>query len=235
MAKIDGCEAMISKWKRLRVKSARALIKEIRVPEFGIQKVQSQPTYMVNGEHPTIFIASDSESPHFTAHMVGHYLAELFQVPSLRSDIALILSAPEHRIDDNFWNFLNVPELPRTWTALLEASAPPYHLNTWQASQINTPRVEASSEVEMSSEEAADIIQFINTLERSSTETFRLSTEDKALVSSISPSLKRLNHLSIIDDEDEVEITRPNIRSGFAGEFFVASFAKFVYNRYFGN
>lgn len=230
---------MISKWGRLRVKLARALVQEIVIPEFGIQKVRSQPTHLVNGDCPIIFIASDSESPHFTTHMISHSLAELFGIPSLRSDIALILDAPERQIDDNFWGFLNVPELPTAWITTFEASTPPSHLNTFQTSQMSTYRVESSSEVEMSSEEAEDIIHFINNWEQSSAKILHVSAQDEALASGthrIPPSLKRHSILQfIMDDDENAEVMRPNIRSGFAGEFFVASLAKVAYIRCFGN
>src|ERR1700734_2325957 len=90
LAKSQGCEAMISKWETLRVKVAGALVQEIIVPEFGIRKVQSQPTYLVDDEEPTIYLTSNSEltGRAITTHMVSYQLAELFKVPSLRSDIA---------------------------------------------------------------------------------------------------------------------------------------------------
>lgn len=215
---------MISKWETLRVKIAGALIQEITVPEFGIRKVQSQPTYLVDDEKPTIYHTSDSEltGRAFTTHMVSYHLAELFKVPSLRSDIALVLSTPQSQIDVHIWRILNVqPELPRSWTAMLEASIAPSHLRTLQTSQIPLP-VQASSEiqVELSSEEADDIIRFINTTCEQS-ESFGTPPMDDT----VPASLKRLRQTSM-DDEADGEITQPNIRSGFAGEFFVVPFAQ---------
>ena len=205
------------------MKSARSLVQEIAIPEFGIHKTQSQATHLVHGEHPTIFIALDSESPHFTTYLISHSLAELFGVPTLRSDIALILNTPEHRIDNSFWCLLNVPELPSAWITIFEASPPPSHLNPLQ-----TSRVESNSELEMSVEEADDIVQFINTWEQSSKETCDFSAKDDTLnliANSMMPSMERRSVQQSMDDEEEAETEGSILRSGFAGEFFVPSFA----------
>jgi hypothetical protein len=96
--------------------------------------------------------------------------------------------------------------------------------NEPSAMEVEIP--EPATEPEMSSKEADDIMQFINTWTQSSTETFSLPAKDDALVSSpdsIPPSLKLMT-----DDDDKVEIIQSNIRSGFAGEYFVTTFAKFL-------
>jgi hypothetical protein len=87
---------------------------------------------------------------------------------------------------------------------------------------------------EMSSGEANDIMHFINTCAELSTDTFGLSAEDDALASSLDtilpPGLKqRYESQMMTDDEDEVEMIRAaNIRSGFAGEYFVRPFTKLL-------
>jgi hypothetical protein len=87
---------------------------------------------------------------------------------------------------------------------------------------------------EMSFDEANDIMHFINAWAELSTDTFGLSAKDDALASSSGTILplglkQRYESQMITDDEDEVEmIEAANIRSGFAGEYFVIAFIKLL-------
>jgi hypothetical protein len=99
----------------------------------------------------------------------------------------------------------------------------------------STMEVERPAPVnEMSSDEANDIMHFINTWAELSADTFGLSAKDDALASSsdtiLSSGLKqRYESQMMTEDDDEVEmIEAANIRSGFAGEYFVSTFRKLL-------
>ena len=193
---------------------------------------------------PTIYIAADTEH-NFAISLISQHLADYFGSPNLRSDIALILSTPEHHLDELFKVMLEVPDLPKSWTEKFEADSPPPYLVP-DPQQPFVAQIEvASSErpaKEMSAKEAEDIISLIKgtILEDEQADAFETSDAEaftydaNKLIETMSSltlsQLKAHRHSStssisdarlIGDDDYEEEIKGRNIRSGFAGEFFV--------------
>ena len=218
MARNDSCDTLISKWTSLSIKKAGGIVQEIIIPEFGIRKVGSQPTHLIDGDQPTIFVTMESYSSRLITHLVSHHLAEIFGVPTLQSEIALILDT--HAAEENLWHLLRIPELPSMWTAALEALCPAPRLMSDNIPSAR-PAGEGVIETVMSVEEAKDIMSFV----RASEDASELSLADQDLgglqVDGLSSSLSFPLSQTFIEDEEEAEITQGNIRSGFAGEFFV--------------
>lgn len=171
----------------------------------------------------TIFIAANQEQS-FVKSLIAQHLADYFNVQNLKGDISFILSTPEDLISELLCITMAIPELPKNWIQRLNNEPIPAHL---------TADLDLSDS-DMSQQEADDIMQAINVelqddgfhpsyVHRSEPkdDEMDIDTTPTALPLDTTGSHCVVQTYCIAQSDDDNGIRGHNMKSGFAGEFYV--------------
>jgi hypothetical protein len=229
-ARIDGYDAIKYKWATLKIKIAHGIIQNIIVPGFGIDETQSLTTHFADDENGAIiFVTADLEQG-FAKSLITQHLADYFKARNLKGDISLILNTPEHHLSELLRVILRIPELPKSWMPRFDNEPFPDYFT-----EVSKTDAMDLSDSDISQTEANDIMNAINAALQEDRfrpniifETEPMEREMGTDTSSKTLSLNMTGTRCDVQTHDirpqegcDAEIRGDNMKSGFAGEFYV--------------
>ena len=217
----EGCDVLISKLRALEFKMTKSLAEKIVISDLGINAIRNVPTYFDQVE-AAIYIDETINSS-ISGPYIGQHLASYFEVSSREDDLKLILLAPDDQLIDLSGFIFQNPELPEEWLTKVKSARLELGTETetyddvGQIDDDDKSQAMENNDISMSSEEAIDIINFINQFDDEMDIDVDVADSQHLYDDSTGPRK--------LDDEDVDPSNKlgKNMKSGFAGEFFVCA------------